>query len=321
MNPIFIICFMLIHCILLPVNSLIYIIHPKCKIGKLMSLPCVKFISHFASYLSFIGMLIASSLRFAKEEKQLERFSHKYSNYFSNYTEYVENIDYVHQVDFSDFYIRSYKPSDLDLLITIWVIGQTWHEIKKLFQLGIYEYLYSPINIVNSLLNVLYIISYGLKYHTMILVASKLKQIETSKFWLDLGNLNETDLESQKNIYETFYWLNSDRFYWKSFDPINLSEGFFAIGNVIAFARLCYFLPISQQLGPLEITLGKMINDIFKFICIFIIVFTSFLFSLNNLYLYYNTEIRKKVEVSAPYNHEEEAENPFLTKAELGFGS
>lgn len=114
--------------------------------------------------------------------------------------------------------------------------------------------------------------------------------------------------------------MSLDRFYWKSLDPINLSEGFFAIGNVIAFARLCYFLPISQQLGPLEITLGKMINDILKFICIFIIVFTSFLFSLNNLYVYYNTKIREKVEVSAPYNHEE-AENPFLTKAELGFGT
>lgn len=177
-----------------------------------MSLPCVKFISHLASYLSFIGMVIASNLGFAKEEKRLERFSLKYSDYFSNFTKYTEKIDLVYQTDFKDFYIRSYKPSDLDVMITIWVLGQTWHEIKKLFLFGIYEYLYSPFNIVNSLLNVLYIISYGLKYHTMILVASQLRQIETAKFWSDLKNLNETDFQSQKNIYETFYWLNSGKF-------------------------------------------------------------------------------------------------------------
>lgn len=200
-----------------------------------MSLPCVKFISHFASYLSFIGMVIASNLRFAKEEKQLERFSLKYSNYFSNFTEYAEKIDLVYQTDFSDFYIRSYKPSDLDLLITIWVLGQTWHEIKKLFLLGIYEYLYSPFNIVNSLLNVLYIISYGLKYHTMILVASKLKQIESSKFWLDMKYLNETDLDSQKNIYETFYWLNSGKSLVIYLTFFILKEFFFNVEKNVIF--------------------------------------------------------------------------------------
>ena len=229
MNPIFIICFILIHCILLPINSLIYIVHPNCKIGKFMNLPCVKFISHLASYLSFISMVIASNLRFANEEKRLERFSLKYSDYFSNFTEYAEKVDLVYQVDFQDFYIRPYKPSDLDVLITIWVLGQTWHEIKKLFLLGIYEYLYSPFNIVNSLLNVLYIISYGLKYHTMILVASQLRKIETTKFWLDLGKLNETDLQSQKNIYETFYWLNSGKYYFILFKNINLILIFFII--------------------------------------------------------------------------------------------
>ena len=47
-------------------------------------------------------------------------------------------------------------------------------------------------------------------------------------------------------------------------DPINLSEGFFALGNVILLSRLCFYLPISEQLGPLQITLGKMINVIKK---------------------------------------------------------
>jgi len=51
-----------------------------------------------------------------------------------------------------------------------------------------------------------------------------------------------------------------DRSYWSSFDPINLSEAFFAIANVLTFARLCIFLPVSQQLGPLQITLGIFLS-------------------------------------------------------------
>ena len=41
---------------------------------------------------------------------------------------------------------------------------------------------------------------------------------------------------------------------------------------------------------------------------------------LNNLYLYYNTEIRKRVEVTAPFDEENHI-NPFITNAEVAFGS
>lgn len=50
-----------------------------------------------------------------------------------------------------------------------------------------------------------------------------------------------------------------DRFYWDSLDPINLAEGLFAIANIASFCRICFLLPANQTLGPLQITLGKMI--------------------------------------------------------------
>jgi len=68
------------------------------------------------------------------------------------------------------------------------------------------------------------------------------------------------------------------------------------------------------------IKLNFSLKDIVKFIAIFLIVFISFLFSINNLYLYYNTEIRKKVEITVPYNANSK-ENPFLTNAEEAFGT
>ena len=52
----------------------------------------------------------------------------------------------------------------------------------------------------------------------------------------------------------------TDRFYWLSFDPINLSEGLFALATTITLARLCFFLPVNQSLGPLQIVLGRMIT-------------------------------------------------------------
>ncbi len=60
-------------------------------------------------------------------------------------------------------------------------------------------------------------------------------------------------------------------------------------------------------------------KDILKFICIFIIVFTGFLFGLNNLYWYYEPGVRNTVEINPhlnPYSIESGK-----TKAEERFGT
>jgi len=51
-----------------------------------------------------------------------------------------------------------------------------------------------------------------------------------------------------------------DRFYWFALDPMNLSEALFALAILLTFARLCFWIPINQNLGPLQITLGAMIS-------------------------------------------------------------
>jgi hypothetical protein len=51
-----------------------------------------------------------------------------------------------------------------------------------------------------------------------------------------------------------------DRFYWYSLDPINLAEGLFAVAIIFSFSKLCFWLPSNQNLGPLQITLGRMIS-------------------------------------------------------------
>lgn len=88
-----------------------------------------------------------------------------------------------------------------------------------------------------------------------------------------------------------------DRFYWVSFDPVNVAEGLFAIANIFSFSRICFLLPAIQHLGPLQISLGRMMSDIGKFIIIFLIIFCGFMFGLNNLFWYYSASVRGKVEV------------------------
>jgi len=52
----------------------------------------------------------------------------------------------------------------------------------------------------------------------------------------------------------------ADRFFWQTWDPINLSEGLFAVANVLSFSRISYFLPVNAALGPLQISVGRMIK-------------------------------------------------------------
>ncbi len=277
-------------------------------------------------------MIVTSYLEYDHENKIYIKFSSIFPNLTKIMNTYSNRTDLEHHLSFTDFVIRDKFPTKIDIIISIWIIGLTWHELKQLFKLKIFEYLYSPINVFNFCLNILFITSYCLKFHTMLVVSNKFEQIKTDDFWLKVNTLNATDLEGQKSIFETFYWLNSglflyinyyfvfnlkiikklDRYYWVSLDPINVSEGFFSIASLFTFIRLCFYLPANQQLGPLEITLGKMINDILNFIFIFSIILASFVFGLNSLYWYYDEEIRKHVEI--------ENEEHSLTKAEESFG-
>lgn len=74
---------------------------------------------------------------------------------------------------------------------------------------------------------------------------------------------------------------------WDSFDPILVSECLFAGANIVSTLKLVYVFTISPQLGPLQISLGRMLNDIFKFFCVYVLVIVAFAFGLNQLFWFY----------------------------------
>jgi hypothetical protein len=143
MNSFFIFMLIILHVVLLPMTSLFFIFLPDSKvlfsfynklyslfplfsfkIGKFLSLPIIKFISHFASYLSFILIVITYNLQFVSDGTHLARFSENFPYFFSNFSAYTEREDLYYVIQFDDFYIRPNSPSLLDIILSIWIIGE-----------------------------------------------------------------------------------------------------------------------------------------------------------------------------------------------------
>ena len=66
-------------------------------------------------------------------------------------------------------------------------------------------------------------------------------------------------LAKSRTLQIWFICFFTDRHYWRAEDPINLSEGFYAMANVLAFCRLFYLLAANDTLGPLQVSLRRMI--------------------------------------------------------------
>ena len=51
----------------------------------------------------------------------------------------------------------------------------------------------------------------------------------------------------------------SDRYSWDLWDPGVVSDALFAVAKVISVTRMTYILAVSERLGPLIISLARMI--------------------------------------------------------------
>lgn len=69
-----------------------------------------------------------------------------------------------------------------------------------------------------------------------------------------------------------FYVSLLGRLWWHPYDPETVSDCLFAIANVVSFARVTYLMPASEVLGPLQISLGRMVADILRFMLLFFMV-------------------------------------------------
>ena len=95
---------------------------------------------------------------------------------------------------------------------------------------------------------------------------------------------------------------------WNAWDPTLISEGIFAAANIFSSLKLVYIFTINPHLGPLQISLGRMVHDILRFSVLIMLVAFAFACGLNQLFWYYarmkETECKEDLKKEDPVKDE-----------------
>jgi hypothetical protein len=94
------------------------------------------------------------------------------------------------------------------------------------------------------------------------------------------------------------YWVNDDldRKYWHWADPQLVAEGLFAVATVMAHLRLLFLCQLNYYVGPMQVSLGKVLNDFGRFTTFLVIIMVAFTCGLGTLYGPYAGMVRKDPE-------------------------
>ncbi|XP_058886935.1 short transient receptor potential channel 6-like [Acipenser ruthenus] len=240
----------------LPFLAMIYWIAPCSKLGKLMRGPFLKFVAHAASFTIFLGLLVMNAA---------DRF---------------EGTTLLHNESTSEpgqlFRMKTTCFSWTEMLIIAWVVGMIWAECKEIWSQGPREYLLEPWNFLDFGMLAIFMASFIARF--MAFWHAYEAQVYVDKNIKDLANAT---LPSEIEYYTLA------RMKWLPSDPQLISEGLYSIAVVLSFSRIAYILPANESFGPLQISLGRTVKDIFKFMVIFIMVFVAFMIGMFNLYSYY----------------------------------
>ncbi|XP_060119751.1 short transient receptor potential channel 2-like [Heteronotia binoei] len=149
----------------------------------------------------------------------------------------------------------------------VWVAGFFWFECKEVWIEGLRSYLLDWWNFLDIVILSMYLASFVLR----VLVFLK-------------GHIHCLDPNSSPECY---YYTAAERLEWRTEDPQFMAEVLFAVTSMLSFTRLAYILPAHETLGTLQISIGKMIDDMIRFMFILMIILTAFLCGLNNIYVHY----------------------------------
>ncbi|XP_077977237.1 short transient receptor potential channel 4-like [Glandiceps talaboti] len=142
--------------LLFPVLSMVYIIVPTGRFGRFMNIPYVKFLLHTASYLVFVVMLFLTTTGFTGDG--------------GGCTDSEEDIAKTDEVSKIRSQQRGAIPSNLEIVIIVWIFGMVWREIKEVSDGGIMEYLSDTWNMFDCVQLGLYLSWIGLRIAAYLLV-------------------------------------------------------------------------------------------------------------------------------------------------------
>ncbi|KAL1782492.1 short transient receptor potential channel 6 isoform X1 [Sigmodon hispidus] len=243
----------------LPFLALIYWCAPCSKMGKIMRGPFMKFVAHAASFTIFLGLLVMNAA---------DRFEG--TKLLPNETS-TDNARQLFRMKTSCF-------SWMEMLIISWVIGMIWAECKEIWTQGPKEYLFELWNMLDFGMLAIFAASFIARFMAFWHASKAQSIIDANDTLKDLTKVT---------LGDNVKYYNLARIKWDPSDPQIISEGLYAIAVVLSFSRIAYILPANESFGPLQISLGRTVKDIFKFMVIFIMVFVAFMIGMFNLYSYY----------------------------------
>ncbi|CAG7720431.1 unnamed protein product [Allacma fusca] len=186
---------------------------------------------------------------------------------------------------------RGGLPGLVESAIVLYIVGWIWTEIKSLWSDGIVAYVSDLWNIVDLITNTFYVTWIALRVVAFYIV-----------------------MREESQGINPYY----PREHWDMFDPMLLSEGMFGAAMIFSFLKLVHMFSINPHLGPLQISLGRMVVDILKFFFIYSLVLFAFGCGLNQL-LWYYADLEKKKCYGPEFIVGENGEKELLDKGDSCF--
>ncbi|KAL0272779.1 UNVERIFIED_CONTAM: hypothetical protein PYX00_005624 [Menopon gallinae] len=156
---------------------------------------------------------------------------------------------------------RGNPPTLLEWILVAYVLGFIWEEIMEVYYGGLDEYIRDMWNVIDLTRDGLYVLVIALRA---------------------LAYIQQTS-ETGKDASSAYI----PREEWDDFDLQLVSEGLFAAANVFSALKLVKIFSINPHLGPLQISMGRMVIDIIKFFFIYSLVLFAFACGLNQLLGYF----------------------------------
>uniref|UniRef100_A0A8C3YBM0 Transient receptor potential cation channel subfamily C member 7 n=1 Tax=Catagonus wagneri TaxID=51154 RepID=A0A8C3YBM0_9CETA len=234
-------------------------IETEFKLGRTLRSPFMKFVAHAVSFTIFLGLLVVNASDRFEGVKTLPN---------ETFTDYPKQI----------FRVKTTQFSWTEMLIMKWVLGMIWSECKEIWEEGPREYVLHLWNLLDFGMLSIFVASFTARFMAFL-------KASEAQLYVD-QHVQDDTLQNVSLPPEVAYFTYARDKWWPS-DPQIISEGLYAIAVVLSFSRIAYILPANESFGPLQISLGRTVKDIFKFMVIFIMVFVAFMIGMFNLYSYY----------------------------------
>lgn len=165
---------------------------------------------------------------------------------------------------------RGNPPTPLELLLVLYVFGFIWEETQEIFSEGIRSYLRNMWNFIDFSRNSLYSFVFLLRCVAFFQQMNQINADPTTAFiprehWDDFDP--QLIVRNTKNAFGMLLMKKNIEFQ---------AEGLFAAANVFSALKLIHLFSINPHLGPLQISLGRMVIDIVKFLIIYTLVLFAF---------------------------------------------